>query len=804
MALAKLVEDGEFRAAYTHVLRLWRRKPYARLAALVSELFPLALKDKRAESEDLETPGAAGYWLGRVYVASNSVASRVNLVEAFEKMKPDPFVFEWMIEQLGHPKFDIAAGNPRRFCSLIVEEMAKLQDERVLPWVAELPAFMQANKGRRHGQLSPEEIEALTEMFAAQKFQPPFLESLTEEEEADITGIRQPLDRLSDQAANRDRQRAQLFEQVCADFDDDVAKEVFADFLLEEGNPLGEYIVLSLKLAREGELPPELEGRHRALMDHAHRFQPMGSRFERGFAVSASFTDGEGIRRGAYGLEPSWGTIAVSDVPPTSDACHTQSLRELDLGSTFITDLTKLTKPLGVTKLTWRTPSHTGRAKWKKIKVLPQLERLTLIHPHSNGTFEWLLLEGPGRTVRELEVQQYSWGRQLEWVRGTFAGGKTGLEVARLGKHLVLTRADKAIRLTIAVPDANVLSEIERELAQAVRPCVDEVVVNGPGDATMYANLLSLGRTSKTALAPSPAAAAATLTRKKDTFTIVPAREHPVFDVPALRSLLGVAKEKDGWTAKRVVITNAVQMEQAGAYYRVLQDAGGSELSLTLAPPSWHRGRFALSVGSDRVVDVDLGREDHTPMLCAALASFEERVAKVIVRHPPGLTDPDQVAVRVRGYAGEVELIPEERVLAAMFRYGGSKGRMVIDPAGTSALLLPSTADLILGDGPEPKELRIGQIDFALKPWLDWVAQTKIPVTFARDWKVGILSKLSWDDGVVARLWVDGNWDKLEKRLADVPDKAIKHLDLRSSIAPSASAKAAYTRASKTHSIVSK
>lgn len=801
--LAKLVEEGSYRAAYTRVLQLWRRKPHAQLAALVAELLPYALADKR-EDEGLEKPGAAREALGRVYVSSNSVASRANLALAFEEMQPDPFIFDWMVEQLGHPKFDIAAGNPRRFCALIVEEMAKLQDERVMPWVAELPAFLQANKGRRHGQLSPEEIEALTALFAEQKFRPPFLEALTEEEAADLSGIREPLDALKRRAADRDAQRAQLFEQVCADFDDDVAKEVFADFLLEEGNPLGELIVLGLKLAREGELPEELERRHQTLLDHGRRFQPMGSRFDRGFAVQASFTDGEGIRRGAYGLEPGWGTIVVSDVPPTSDACHTQSLRELDLGSTFITDLTKLKKPLRVTKLRWRTPSHTGRPKWKKIKVLPELEKLTLVHPHGYDPFDWLLLEGPGKTVRELEIEQLSWGRHFAWVCDVLSSGKTSLVTARLGKHVVVEKSDDGLKLAISVPDANVVAEVERELAPAPRPCVREVFVNGPGDATEYPNLLDLGHTSKTALAPSPAAAAATLRRNRDEFTIEPSKEHRVFDVPALRSLLGVTKEREGWTARRVVITNAVQMESAGAYYRVLQEAGGSELDLTLGPPMWHRGRFALRVSSEGVVDVDLGREDHTPMLCAALASFGRRPSKVVVRHPPSLEDPEQVAVRVRNHADEVELVAEERVLAGMFRYGGSKGRMVIDPAGTSALLLPSTADIILSEKPKPKELRVGQIDFALKPWMDWVAQKKIPVTFARDWKVGILSKLSWDDGIIARLWVDGHWDRLEERLAALPDKAIKHLDMRSSIAPSASAKAAYTRAARSFSIVSR
>lgn len=416
-ALWETVKGPTVRAAYARVLQLWQRKPYASLAALVTEFAAHAVQEKAPADETLPGPTRRG----AASTASSSRATAWSLARSSptrsQSSRPQPSVFDWMVQELGHPRFDVATGNPRRLYTLIVEEMSKLKDERVAPWRADLPAFLQARKGRRHGQLSPDEIEALGEMFASCTFTPPFLEALTEEEEADLAGVRAPLDTLKGRAAERDGQRARLFAQVCADFEDDVAKEVFADYLLEEGDPLGEYIVLGLKLAREGALPPELERRRSQPHGPRAPLQPMGFAFERGFAVTVRFTDGEGVRRGSYGPEAGWGTIATSDVPPTSDDCHTQSLRELDLGSTFIADLAKLKKPLRVTRLKWRTPSQAGRAKWKKVTVLPgELEQLSVAHP-GDGSFDWLVREGPGRSVRELAVEKaWSWGRHVAWV----------------------------------------------------------------------------------------------------------------------------------------------------------------------------------------------------------------------------------------------------------------------------------------------------------------------------------------------------------------------------------------------------
>lgn len=796
-ALSELVEEGAFRAAYARVLQLWQRKPYASLAALVTELAAHAVQEKAPADETLPRPDAARSRLDGVIVEGNSVVSREKLADALAELPPDPYVFDWMVQELGHPRFDVATGNPRRLYTLIVEEMSKLKDERVAPWRADLPAFLQARKGRRHGQLSPDEIEALGEMFASCTFTPPFLEALTEEEEADLAGVRAPLDTLKGRAAERDGQRARLFAQVCADFEDDVAKEVFADYLLEEGDPLGEYIVLGLKLAREGALPPELERRHHSLMDHARRFQPMGFAFERGFAVTVRFTDGEGVRRGSYGPEAGWGTIATSDVPPTSDDCHTQSLRELDLGSTFIADLAKLKKPLRVTRLKWRTPSQAGRAKWKKVTVLPELEQLSVAHP-GDGSFDWLVREGPGRTVRELAVEKaWSWGRHVAWVAELLATPPEALSIVRLGPHLVFTRRDGRVKLAIGVPDARVLEELHRELAQAPRPLVDEVVVDGPAEASVYANLLTLGRTATAEHSTSPAARDAQVTREGDTLTIVPAREHPVFDVPALRAVLASAKG-----ARRVAIGSAVQIEETGAYLRAVHEVGGAELSLAVGPPAWHRGRFSLTATAD-TLDVDVGRADQIALVRGAIASLGGHVKKLVVRHPPSLNDVATLTAPLRALADELELVPEERVLAAMCRLASTKGRVAIEPVAAGARLMPPTADLVLAGKPRPKELRIGQRDFALAPWIQWVARNRIPVTFAVDWRVTALSKLSWEDGIVARLWVDGHWSAFVAAAADVPDEAIAQLDLRSSIAPTAEAKATIRRIAKAHSIAS-
>jgi uncharacterized protein (TIGR02996 family) len=781
--LAEHIENGEFRAAFSLALALWREKPHAELAAFVLDLAEPAMGEKVREPLVTNEPTSLPRWLDTIFVDGNSVATLANLTSVLEKHKPDPRLFDWLVAQLAHPKFDLVAGNPRRLYRVMIETIANLEDERVRPWVERLPAFLEAHKGKRHGQLSPDEIAAAREMFADCTFRVFQLTPLTDAESAAVAAARVPLEKWRAHRRDATRRRDELFEEVIADFSDDAAKEVYADFLLEQGDKLGEYISLGLRLAREGDLPHALERRHLSLTDHARKAQPMGTRFDRGFAVEARFKDGEGNHRGSYGLELGWGTIEIADVPPTSDACHTESLRELVLGSTFIADLAKLKKPLDVLRLTWTTPSHNGQPKWRKIKVLPKLEQLTITQP-GDGPLDWLLTEGPGPSVRELTIANtYNWSRHVEWVRDLFTVAPA-LECARLGDFLVFRREGSKVHLAMAVPDTDALQKLEAALVALPLGFVDVVTIEGPGDAATYQRLIAYGRESRIVTSRSAAADAAEATREGDTLIVDPAPDRIVFDSHALHWLLD--RQKD---VQRVVIRGAAQIERAADYYAVVTAAGGTELELIAALPRWHRGRFVLSVTPGLTIEAELGRDDHVAILRGAIASFSTRPARVIVRHSPYLRDPASIG---EGF----ELISDEAVFARMFRSSVKTKRLTIEPAGTGSPLMPATLAVIFASlKSPPREVRVAQgNNIPLAPWIDWCAQTKLGITFARFTGGQSVIELSWDDGVVARANVDSSWERFAASLAPVPPNALRKLTVRCTVAAPAEAIAACAR----------
>src|SRR4051794_27519405 len=86
-SLGRLIEAGHHGEALERALHLWREKPLARLAALVTDLAALA------GTPELRT-------LDGVFVQGNSIASRTKL-EAFLAVQPaDPRVFEHLVRFL--------------------------------------------------------------------------------------------------------------------------------------------------------------------------------------------------------------------------------------------------------------------------------------------------------------------------------------------------------------------------------------------------------------------------------------------------------------------------------------------------------------------------------------------------------------------------------------------------------------------------------------------------------------------------------------------------------------------------------
>jgi len=134
---------------------------------------------------------------------------------------------------------------------------------------------------------------------------------------------------------------AELLDAIYAAPDDDAPRSVYADWLLERGDPRGELIALQLERARTGDL--EVSLRERALLKTYQRdwlawvweaLFPPSVRLERGFLHAAS-VDVRGVERLAARLtgDRRWRTVrslAVLDAHPHLPLFLDPVLHELD------------------------------------------------------------------------------------------------------------------------------------------------------------------------------------------------------------------------------------------------------------------------------------------------------------------------------------------------------------------------------------------------------------------------------------------------------------------------------------------
>ena len=181
---------------------------------------------------------------------------------------------------------------------------------------------------------------------------------------------------------------ADLLAQVYAAPDDDAPRAVYADWLLEHGDPRGEFIALQLLRAQGGGTPEQADRERALLVAHAAAWlaplpiRAAGVRFERGFVSACETT-------GFLDDSAAWATVREVDSVPASDACHAHSLRVLRAGDGGIAQLARLARPLAVETLAWNGPTYWDVAEpaagepiaevFGRIRVLPRLRRLELL-----------------------------------------------------------------------------------------------------------------------------------------------------------------------------------------------------------------------------------------------------------------------------------------------------------------------------------------------------------------------------------------------------------------------------------------
>lgn len=156
-----------------------------------------------------------------------------------------------------------------------------------------------------------------------------------------------------------------LFEAAWADPASDAPRMVLADYLLEQGDPMGEMIALQLERSRTG--APISERELELMVVHGRRMLgPAGIWiqrwvFERGFLVAATPIK-ESISREAA-AHPLWSTVERIQLTQgvwhnVLDNPHLRSLRTLHLTDNVAFELSRRTEPLPIRALTGASPRN--------------------------------------------------------------------------------------------------------------------------------------------------------------------------------------------------------------------------------------------------------------------------------------------------------------------------------------------------------------------------------------------------------------------------------------------------------------
>jgi uncharacterized protein (TIGR02996 family) len=232
---------------------------------------------------------------------------------------PDPRVALALCELLERPPY--TASSTSKFWTKLVELLCRCADPRVVE-------RLERGGGVVLGGHFGERLERMrARVSAAMRAE---LETLASELDpaaaARLEAIVTELDRID---ADRPRTGEELLAAVLAEPDDLAHRQVYADFLLTEGDPRGEFITLQLADAA-GSLDRAGRRRMRALLaEHGQAW--LGGLagglvrsslvFERGFLVAARVKASPRARASLAGA-PSWATVEAVDNAPISVLVH--------------------------------------------------------------------------------------------------------------------------------------------------------------------------------------------------------------------------------------------------------------------------------------------------------------------------------------------------------------------------------------------------------------------------------------------------------------------------------------------------
>ncbi|MGC4120970.1 MAG: TIGR02996 domain-containing protein [Myxococcales bacterium] len=242
---------------------------------------------------------------------------------------------------------------------------------------------------------------------------------------------------------------------------DDGLRQVYADWLVERGDPRGEFIALqyarlSGSLTREQEKrEAELLALHRErwLGSLAAKVQVSAARFERGFAAEVNGAETDGARE--------WSTVRAIHYAVPGDETPVMALERL-LDIKDLNRFARRTRPLPIAELHWaggygaRMKEQLGQID--RMPPLPNLRRLDLTGSFGGAPadfFDWVWRTQLGAGLEELAVSTVP--EKLEdWLALMDARSLSRLELAMpsVGR-LAVTASDGARELAFVRPGAS-------------------------------------------------------------------------------------------------------------------------------------------------------------------------------------------------------------------------------------------------------------------------------------------------------------------------------------------------------------
>lgn len=742
------------RQAMSAALAWWRTAPLPRLAELIIAL--------EAVTPEGDRDGFAARLLG-IVVGGNSVKSRSNL-EALEKHAADPRLTDFLITLIGAPPFDIAAGNPEVFIRAVVELLLRQPDPRVLTWRKDVGAFLQAHRGSRRGQLSPDEVATVTRIVStAPASRPP-----KPKEDASVDAFAKALEPLQRAKSSGTEARERLLADVVKHFDDP-RLQVYADFLSEQGDPQGELIARMMAGETEGLESLKRSARHRC-------FGSGKLEWEKGFPVKALFADREGIRSGTWGPELEWGTLRESDVIPL-DGCHAERLETLHVGTTYVKDLARRTEPLPVKTLMLGNLTESTKSAWKKVTSLTSLERLVVTRLDDFSGLLGFLGTPTGQRVKSVEVKsQLSRAALLAEAMPVFGPSKQ-LGTISLPSMLLSRNGT----LEVSLSNVAETQKLVKELRAVKRPVCELVVLKGPEALTAEETLRSLGKRFEVKSESSTLLTKVMATSAGGHVVLKP-EPGVVFDTSAL----SVALEQHQPTS--LELTGGVDFRETAALWKLVEAAGVERLTLKRSHGEqhvergpyqcWYFAPFTVTLSKhDSSWELGAGGKELLPLALAGLP----RVKSATLHIAGALTDQlPELTASLRAHADTVTVTTADPVSEWTPKFVKAHQRLELRAHMDAAPLRPTTLEALLAQHPKTGSVLVFQRAIDLVPWLDWVRTRKLPVDFRLpNSRPDGPIRLWWKEGLHVSLTLRHDLIKpLPALLFAVPAKSVDHLEL--------------------------